>query len=67
MRTLSLPCPDALSLARESRHLITPNSGFVKQLFIWEKCGCDVFTDEGMEKEEYKGWKRGRDGVFEGG
>jgi hypothetical protein len=65
MRTLSLPYTNALSLARESRPLIMPNSGFEKQLLVWESCGYDIHCcDSVTEKEEYTVWKRERDGVF---
>ena len=64
MRTLSLSYSEALSLARESRSLISPNSGFEEQLLIWEACGYDVFTDEGMQKEAYSIWQKKSDDVF---
>lgn len=67
MRKLSLTYEEALSLARQSRPLITPNSGFEKQLLVWQECEYDVFTDEGAEKDEYREWKRGRDDIFKGG
>jgi hypothetical protein len=67
MRTLSLPYSEALSLARDSRPLISPNSGFEEQLLIWEACGYDVLAGDGAEKEAYKLWKKKRDGIFGGG
>lgn len=43
MKSLSIPFVPALSLARVSRGLITPNSGFEYQLWLWERHGYDVF------------------------
>jgi len=73
MRTLSLPYASALSLARESRALITPNAGFEKQLRIWAFCnyslvepGTGSLTSASgnvvrdREKRPYTVWKRER-------
>lgn len=46
MRRFSLPVSSALSLARASRPIITPNSGFERQLRIWEHCQCDVYLED---------------------
>lgn len=74
MRTLRLPYSDALSLARASRRLITPNGGFEKQLRIWAFCeyeltvpGSGQLTSasgnvvEDTVKRPYVVWKRERD------
>ncbi|KAF2816262.1 phosphatases II [Mytilinidion resinicola] len=77
MRSLRLPYSEALSLARESRPLITPNIGFEKQLRIWGFCEYEVVvpgsgsltsasgnvvTD--VEKRPYVVWKKERDELF---
>ncbi|KAF2183508.1 phosphatases II [Zopfia rhizophila CBS 207.26] len=74
MRTLTLSYDTALSLARESRSLVTPNPGFERQLRIWEECQYEVYTCEPatastpylppVEKPAYKVWKQQRDDLF---
>ncbi|KAF2184528.1 phosphatases II [Zopfia rhizophila CBS 207.26] len=74
MRTLTLSYDTALSLARESRPLVTPNPGFERQLRIWEECQYEVYIREPatlstpysplVEKPAYKVWKQQRDNLF---
>jgi hypothetical protein len=52
MKYLSLPYAAALLTARQSRPIISPNTGFEYQLRIWEKCGFDLFIPEGEDQEE---------------
>ncbi|KAF2762132.1 phosphatases II [Pseudovirgaria hyperparasitica] len=53
----------ALDLARESRDVITPNEGFVRQLRVWEECGCAIRGEEdGVEKGVFVEWRREREG-----
>jgi hypothetical protein len=65
MRKLGMSYAPALALARESRPQITPNSGFEKQLRIWEFCQYSVLhnpdgTGVKREKAPYKAWKEER-------
>ncbi|KAL2787360.1 protein-tyrosine phosphatase-like protein [Aspergillus keveii] len=50
MKYLSLPYAAALLTARQSRPIISPNTGFEYQLRIWEKCGFDVFMPAGEDQ-----------------
>lgn len=72
MRKLQVSYAEALSLAQESRSLISPNEGFHRQLQVWEQCKFDVYmptTVDGIKKEKpaYKAWKDQRDGLLRGG
>ncbi|OCT47194.1 hypothetical protein CLCR_02423 [Cladophialophora carrionii] len=82
MRRFQLSYASALSLARESRPQITPNSGFEKQLRVWEFCGYNVYDcgDETggsgeagsrqavrKEKPPYRAWKAERDNLLKRG
>ncbi|EXJ57480.1 hypothetical protein A1O7_07828 [Cladophialophora yegresii CBS 114405] len=83
MRRFQLSYASALSLARESRPQITPNSGFEKQLRVWEFCGysaddwgegsgCSDNTGrrskgERKEKPPYRAWKAERDNLLKRG
>jgi hypothetical protein len=72
MRALKLDYSSALALARESRALITPNSGFEYQLRVWQHCGYDVYVSESaasttsplQDKYAYKVWKSNRDALL---
>jgi hypothetical protein len=73
MRKFSLGYSEALTLARESRALISPNPGFEYQLRIWHYCGYDIyFSDESsgvnpptlQEKPAYKALKARRDALL---
>jgi hypothetical protein len=72
MRRFQLSYASALSLARESRPQITPNSGFERQLRVWEFCGYSVYDGseserpeaEMKEKPPYKAWKAERDNLL---
>ncbi|KIW66106.1 hypothetical protein PV04_08310 [Phialophora macrospora] len=81
MRRLQISYASALSLARESRPQITPNSGFERQLRVWEFCRYSVYDDDGRdgsvesgrvnnerrEKPSYKAWKAERDNLLKKG
>lgn len=78
MRKRQLSFAAALSLARDSRALICPNSGFEKQLRIWEFCGYSIYQgvnteeatksgNERREKPPYKAWKAERDNLLKQG
>ncbi|ETI25467.1 hypothetical protein G647_02240 [Cladophialophora carrionii CBS 160.54] len=82
MRRFQLSYASALSLARESRSQITPNSGFEKQLRVWEFCGYNVYecgeeaggsgeagSGEAVRKEKrpYRAWKAERDNLLKRG
>lgn len=72
MRELSLNYAAALTLARESRSLITPNQGFETQLGIWGQCKYDIFIHQpgsttAPQKYAYKAWKSNRDGLMASG
>lgn len=76
MRHLSLPYSSALSLARSSRPLISPNTGFEYQLRIWDHCKYDVYAVDSTtsatgailkEKPAYKAWKVERDNMMNKG
>lgn len=69
MRELSLNYAAALTLARESRSLITPNQGFKIQLGIWGQCKYDIFIHQpgsttAPQKYAYKAWKSNRDSLM---
>ncbi|RFU26809.1 hypothetical protein B7463_g9532, partial [Scytalidium lignicola] len=80
MRSLCVPYSTALSMARESRPLISPNQGFEYQLKVWEHCKYDIYLSqlpspspsvhqrnkiEGpKEKPAYKAWKQERDALL---
>ena len=71
MRTLNLSYDAALAMARESRRQIMPNSGFERQLRLWEECQYDVYIrnlddpfSSKIEKASYRAWKEERDDVF---
>lgn len=69
MKKRQLSFAAALGLARESRPQICPNSGFEKQLRIWEFCGYSVYQsvelgNERKEKPPYKAWKAERDNLL---
>ena len=67
MRKFSLDYTWALALARVSRRIISPNTGFARQLRIWSDCQYSIFAPAttsaacGEEKEAYKVWKAERD------
>jgi hypothetical protein len=61
MRSLQLSYASALSLAQQYRPLIQPNSGFERQLRIWEFCKYEIKDGEGREKKPYVVWKAERD------
>jgi hypothetical protein len=68
MRTLSIPYTTALALARQSRPIISPNSGFASQLKVWEECRYEVYLPGTLEeKPSYKMWRDGRDELLKGG
>ncbi|OAG40111.1 hypothetical protein AYO21_05589 [Fonsecaea monophora] len=76
MRKFKLSYSDALALARESRPEICPNSGFEKQLRVWEFCQYSVYLDEDgqqtkqterRKKPSYKAWIAERDNLLRRG
>ncbi|KAF2473688.1 uncharacterized protein BDR25DRAFT_301851 [Lindgomyces ingoldianus] len=67
MHSLSLSYPSALALARKDREIVTPNSGFVKQLELWGELGCSLIDAEGKEKGRFAAWKKVREDVMRGG
>jgi hypothetical protein len=73
MRHFSLPCSLALSLARDSRPLISPNAGFERQLRVWEQCKYDIYlagsipSGSPKEKAAYRAWKSQRDTLLNQG
>ncbi|KIX99696.1 uncharacterized protein Z520_04331 [Fonsecaea multimorphosa CBS 102226] len=81
MRKFKLSYSAALTLARESRPEICPNSGFEKQLRVWEFCQYNVYLvddddDEEQEvtqrprrreKPSYKAWIAERDNMLKRG
>jgi hypothetical protein len=72
MRKFSVDYPAALTLAQESRPLISPNRGFSYQLRIWNDCGYDIYSfKSGLvvpeEKASYKAWKSNRNAFLKGG
>lgn len=68
MRTLSLDYEAALALARESRPVIFPNSGFSDQLRLWREMGLSIYAhpENGSESagiittKIYDTWKENR-------
>jgi hypothetical protein len=73
MRKFSLDYSAALSLARESRPLLTPNPGFEDQLRIWQFCNYDIYLSDDSTasdssspkpKPAYKAWMSKRDAMF---
>ncbi|KAF2195188.1 phosphatases II [Zopfia rhizophila CBS 207.26] len=68
MRTRSLDYESALALARGSRSVITPNSGFADQLRLWQQTGYSIYAaprnDKGSlerkTKPEYEAWRSNR-------
>ncbi|OAL36466.1 hypothetical protein AYO20_04362 [Fonsecaea nubica] len=76
MRKFKLSYSDALTLARESRPEICPNSGFEKQLRVWEFCQYNAYLDENgreatqterRKKPSYKAWIAERDNLLRRG
>jgi hypothetical protein len=68
MRAQSISYAKALSLARESRPIISPNTGFARQLKIWEECAYEIFVPgTSEEKAPYSVWKGERDELWKGG
>lgn len=69
MRAKSLDYPSALDLARKSRSIITPNSGFGDQLRLWKEMDYTIYT-KGIEKDsagvmrttkpQYEQWRANR-------
>ncbi|KAL2818410.1 protein-tyrosine phosphatase-like protein [Aspergillus cavernicola] len=54
MRTLEVDYKTALSMAQQSRILISPNFGFQYQLRLWRQCGFDVYDPADNEEQERK-------------
>jgi hypothetical protein len=54
----------ALTLARKSRSVISPNSGFVDQIRLWRELDYSIYGEGGESgrktKKEYEDWKEGR-------
>ncbi|KIW24051.1 hypothetical protein, variant [Cladophialophora immunda] len=76
MRKFKVSYSAALTLARESRTEICPNSGFEKQLRVWEFCQYNVFRDDDKQedkhkvrskKQSYKTWLAERDNLLQRG
>jgi hypothetical protein len=70
MRKLSLEYTAALTLAQDFRRIISPNTGFARQLQVWRDCQYSIFApattfaSRGEEKEMYKVWKAERDALL---
>ncbi|CAO2655117.1 Nn.00g101810.m01.CDS01 [Neocucurbitaria sp. VM-36] len=64
MRNRALDYESALSLARKSRAVIAPNSGFADQLRLWEKMEYSVMEHGDAEtwkmKQQYDEWRMNR-------
>ncbi|OAP56465.1 hypothetical protein AYL99_09644 [Fonsecaea erecta] len=75
MRKFNLSYSAALTLARETLPAICPNTGFEKQLRLWEFCQYNVYFDGGdeqqivrrREKPSYKAWIAERDNLLKRG
>jgi len=67
MRKFSMPYVDALALARESRFIISPNSGFERQLQVWDDCKYNLSLPSGTEKASYKLWRSEMDALIRRG
>ena len=64
MQRYGISRSEAKRLVREKRHVANPNSGFYRQLKVWEACKYDIRTVwyvDGVKqfKMEYQEWARG--------